>query len=113
MGNFQPYGIAYLNGNQKLFYVLNNEESLEAIIKKNLNSFPKDTVIVSKEGHEKKISEINENDKITDYFLDTIGMFFFSHELYSKSNEENNPLQNYNINDYKLIENHLFFKLYE
>ena len=112
MGNFQPYGIAYLNGNQKLFYVLNSEENLETIIKQNLNSFPKDTMIVSK-GHEKKISEINENDKITDYFLPTIGMFFFSHELYSKSNEEKNPLQNYNINDYKLIENHLFFKLYE
>ena len=113
MGNIQPYGIAYLNGNQKLFYVLNNEESLEAIIKKNLNSFPKDTMIISKE-HEKKMNEINENDKITDYFMqNTIGMFFFSHELYSKSNEENIPLKNYNINDYKLIENHLFFKLYE
>ena len=107
-----PFGLAYLNGNQRLFYVLNSQENLETIIKQNSNSFPKDTIIVSKD-HEKKINEINENDKITDYFLPTIGIFFFSHELYSKSNEENIPLQNYNIKDYKLIENHLVFNLYE
>jgi len=49
-----PYGIAYLNGNQKLFYFqLNNknsntkDDSLKNILKDHLTTLPRDTLILS------------------------------------------------------------------